>query len=140
MSTELAVVFTTFNAIPDPVKSKDPLTSVVSVLNTMEAYLSTLQSLRTSLIHINVMHKKNVVNTIACVKKIYFLLETWEEVKGTCGFIQTNLDTGSEFCGANIAKDLLLNKNTIVLNRNIFSAKRHLETLRKAGKIPTGVS
>ena len=135
-SQVLNTIFEQIENIPEQTQSRDPFVNIKNALQIFELYLKRLQDLKNNLPDIEELHKADVIKLMKCIRKIYTPLDVYKDVSEVLTHVREGLNNPSViFKGSELTDSLLLNKHIIVLNRNIFAAKRTIEIMRKNGTL-----
>jgi hypothetical protein len=132
----LSEVLNQIKTTPDFGAAEGKLLSVEQAIVFSESQLKNLQELKQCLEHTQVVSKADALKVSTGVKRIYGAFGIEQEIATYWqDTVRPNLNNEKyTFVGADMAKNLLLNKSINVLNRNIFAAKRSVETVRVNGK------
>lgn len=136
ITMSLSEVFNQIDNTPEPIVSKCIVTTINSAIDNAENYLDSLQNLKDILTHkTENLTKPEVLKLMQCIRRVYTTLGVQEEIKDYWLQVRGLLNNPkAEFVGKEMAKELLLNKHVIILNRTVFAAKRRKETLIKTGQ------
>jgi len=115
---------------PEPPQATNTFDNLKDILDLSEIYLKYLQELHDNLSYMKEVHKADVLSLMKNIRKVYTALNIYEDISTVWPYIRDNMNNPSvTFDGASLTAMLLINKNIIVLNRNIFTTRQRLEAL-----------
>lgn len=116
---------------PAPLTKGNHLEVIEIRLNYAEQILKDLKEIKEYLLCSQIVSKADTLTLMKTIRKLYTYLEVYEEIESVWPDIRKGLnDSKVIFTGQDLHDRLLLNKNIIIQNRELFQVRRNLLELK----------
>lgn len=134
-STTLASTFEKIFDRPIPLAKGNQLEILEIRLRYSEQILNDLKQIKECLLCCQIVSKADTFKLMKTIRKLYTYLEVWGEIESVWVTIRKGLNEGNvTFTGQDLYKKLLINKNIVILNRELFQVGENLIRLRKMAR------